>query len=226
MAIVKEHFFGTKPKPKKVKKVVKKMEKRIVKKKLMVPEMKRVKKQKVNLVKKRVKKQQPAKTKLTPFPDRRDSGASEPRVNPRDPRLRRDSGASEPRSGAGNPRDPRLHRAKNAEKSIVQDYVPPVMGLSHLQGLRGGGGESGVPGAKQQLALDDLPRADPMIEELFMSSPPREPTPEPPPPPSPAQSAPPLPLTQGFLLNTADPGSGAETYPRELFHDFRVDVLG
>ena len=47
VAIVKEHFFGAKPKPRKVKKVIKKMEKRIVKKKVMVPEKKMVKRQRV-----------------------------------------------------------------------------------------------------------------------------------------------------------------------------------
>ena len=95
-------------------------------------------------VKKRVRKQPPTKS----VPDRRDSGASEPRVvNPRDPRLRRDSGASEPRPrpAAGNPRDPRLQqRAKNAEKS-AQPPQSSVMELSHPQVWD--------KGAKQQPAL-------------------------------------------------------------------------
>ena len=99
---------------------------------------------------------------------------------------------------------------KNPEKSAP----PPVVELSHPRGW-----ESGAKGATQQLAPHDEPIADPIIQEFFMSSPPREPTP----PPPPAQSAPPVPLTQGVLLNTAD--SGREAFPSELYHDFRVDVL-
>ena len=199
VGIVKEHFFGTKAKPRKVQKVIKMMERRKVKRKTMVPEKKLVKKQKINKVKKRVKK-----SKLPSVSNRRDPGASEPRVNPRDPRLRRDSGAAEPRPG--NPRDPRLQRMKNQDKSTP----PPVMELS---------GWVGAGGAKPQTAQVEERIADPIIENFFMSSPPREPTP---PPPPQAPSAP-TPLTQGALLNTTD--KGREDYSRELDHEFRVDVL-
>ena len=214
VAIVKEHYFGSKPKPRKVKKVVKKIEKRMVRKKITVPEMRKVKKQQVKKVKKRVKKKkQPAKSTIQAAPDRRDSGASEPRVNPRDPRLRRDSGAAEPR--AGNPRDPRLQRM-NSNKPAPS----PVVELAQPQGW----GRDG--GAKEQPASNDERIADPIIEELFMSSPPREPTPPPPPTSVPAtRPKSPVPLTQGVQLNAAGEGKTKEAYPSELFYEFKIDVL-
>ena len=175
----------------------KKPEPKKVKSTVKKVERKLVKKKVKDTEKRVVRKQQVKKVKKLV---KRAAGAKSTALpEPRNP------GALESAS-RGNPRDPRLRRKSGKYATVSEPFVE--------QSPRG-------PAQPPPPIAADDPIADPIIVELFMPS---EPTPPAMPPPAAAATAgQPMPLTQGTLLSVSD--STEEAFPRELFHDFKVEVL-